>query len=199
MRHVLADRDERGFLEKGGGGMKTLVTVLAVWFAAGMTVMARADDLGVRFGSQRLAEGGGSGAFVGGGYFRWDWHRIAMLEASVLYHSESVDSTNDVELIPVQLSGVIYPLRRDYQFSPYVLGGIGLYVTRTVTRDVDSNSNFDFGWHLGFGADYALNDRVFLEGDFRYVWLKIEGHRTLRDIMGDFDSWMATVGIGFRL
>jgi opacity protein-like surface antigen len=123
-----------------------------------------------------------------------------MLEAAVLYHVEEVDSTTDLELFPIQFSGLIYPLRRDYQFSPYLLGGAGLYITRVVPDAGPTDSSTDFGWHLGFGVDYALNDRVFLEGDFRYIWLDTETeNQTAADVLSNFDSWMLTVGIGFRL
>jgi outer membrane protein W len=65
---------------------------------------------------------------------------------------------------------------------------------------VDTESEFDFGWHLGFGFDFALSDRVFLEADFRYLWVESNSDaETAADVLSDFDSWMATAGIGFRL
>lgn len=181
--------------------MKKVVAVLAaVWLAAGLTASAQMGDFGLRLGYQRFSEGDSSGAFVGGGYFRWDWHRIVMLEAAVLYHVEEVSPTVDLEFIPIQFSGLIYPLRRDYKCSPYILGGLGLYLSRVVPDAGSTESSSDFGWHLGFGADYALNDRVFVEGDFRYIWLKTNtDNETVSGILSNFDSWMATVGIGFRL
>ena len=181
--------------------MKKIVVVLAaVWLAAGMTASAQMGDFGVRLGYQRLAEGDHNGAFVGGGYFRWDWHRIVMMEAAVLYHVEEVNPTTDLELFPIQLSGLIYPLRRDYQISPYILGGAGMYIWRQVPKTGPTDSSTDFGWHLGFGVDCAINDRVFLEGDFRYIWLHTStDNQTVADVLSNFDSWMATFGIGFRL
>lgn len=180
---------------------RTMAVVAAVLFlAAGLNASAQMGDFGLRLGFQRLADGDSGGAFVGGGYFRWDWHRIVMLEAAVLYHVEEVNPTTDLELYPIQFSGLIYPLRRDYRCSPYLLGGAGLYISRVVPKTEPTESNTDFGWHLGLGADYALNDRVFIEGDFRYIWLDTETeNRTAADVLSDFDSWMATIGIGFRL
>jgi outer membrane protein W len=180
--------------------VKRLAAVLAVaCVAAGSAAFAQQGDFGVRVGYQRLADGD-SGALVGGGFFRWDWHRIVMLEATVLYHVEEVNDTTDLELWPVQFSGLIYPLRRDYAISPYLLAGGGLYITRLVEKHVDTESEFDFGWHLGFGFDFALSDRVFLEADFRYLWVESNSDaETAADVLSDFDSWMATAGIGFRL
>jgi opacity protein-like surface antigen len=181
--------------------MKRMVAVLAaVWLAAGITASAQMGDFGLRCGFQRLADSDSSGAFVGGGYFRWDWHRIVMLEAAVLYHVEEVNATTDLELFPIQFSALIYPLRRDYQFSPYILGGVGLYISRQVPDVGETDSSTDFGWHLGLGVDCALNDRVFVEGDFRYIWLDTETeNQTAADVLSNFDCWMATIGIGFRL
>jgi len=179
--------------------MKRLAAMVAAAMVAGTSAWAEQGDFGARFGYQRLA-GGDNGAMVGGGFFRWDWHRIVMLEAAVLYHVEEVSPAVDLELWPLQFSGLIYPLRRDYALSPYILGGGGLYITRVVEKDVSSESNFDFGWHLGFGIDFALSDRVFLETDFRYLWLDSSGSdQTAAEVLSNFDSWMATVGIGFRL
>lgn len=178
---------------------KVLAVVGAVCLAASMTASAQMGDFGVRCGYQRLADAD-NGSFVGGGYFRWDWHRIVMLEAAVLYHVEEIDAATDLEIIPVQFSGLIYPLRRDYQFSPYILAGMGLYISRVVPDAGETDSSTDFGWHLGLGVDYALNDRVFIEGDFRYIWLDTQtDNQTAADVLSSFDSWMATVGIGFRL
>lgn len=179
---------------------RVLAVIVAAVVMCGSAAFAQMGDFGLRGGYQRLTEGDAGGAFVGGGFFRWDWHRIVMLEAAVLYHVEEVNSTTDLELYPIQFSGLIYPLRRDYTLSPYILGGGGLYISRLVAKGSDSNSEFDFGWHLGFGMDLALNDRVFLEGDFRYLWLDSgTGNQTAADVLSNFDSWMATVGLGFRL
>jgi opacity protein-like surface antigen len=175
------------------------VAVAVALFVCGSVAFAQMGDFGVRGGYQRLSDGD-SGALVGGGFFRWDWHRIVMLEAAVLYHVEEVNATTDLELYPIQFSGMIYPLRRDYLLSPYILGGGGLYISRLVAKGQDTENEYDFGWHLGLGVDLALNDRVFLEGDFRYLWLDTStDDQTAADVLGSFDSWMATLGIGFRL
>jgi opacity protein-like surface antigen len=73
-------------------------------------------------------------------------------------------------------------------------------VTRRVEEGAESDSNFDFGWHLGLGLDYKLNDRMFVEGDFRYIWLDVDfGDQTVGEKLSDFNNLMASVGFGFRL
>ena len=152
-------------------------------------------DFGLAAGYQRMWDG----AFVGGGYLRWDWREVLMVETRVLYHSEDAGNAS-VEMIPIQLSGMVFVLRRDWMLSPFLLGGVGMYISRTVPDQGDSESNFDFGWHLGLGCDWNLNDRIFLEGDFRYTWLDVDfSNKTIGEKLSDFDSWMTTAGIGFRL
>ena len=176
-----------------------LCGVLAIAVCGAARVRADAVDLGVRAGYQRFRDSD-SGAFMGGGFLRLDWRSVIFLEGAVLYHSEEVDSI-DLEFIPIQLSAMLFFLRRDLDFCPYVLAGGGAYVSRSVDSDEnDSETEFDLGWHLGFGLDYALGDRVFVEGDFRYVWLDVDfGGKTVSDELSDFDNWMASVGIGFRI
>lgn len=178
--------------------------ILAVCFTAlfclatGFT-HANEADLGFRAGYQRFSDAD-EGAFMGGGFFRIDWHRVIFVEANVLYNTKEVEDT-DVEMIPVQLSALLFLLGRDGMVSPYLLGGGGMYWVR-LTRDAgDSSENeFDFGWHLGFGMDYNFHERMFVEADFRYIWLDMNmDGQTVGDKLASFDNWMASVGLGFRL
>ncbi|MDP6630817.1 MAG: hypothetical protein QGH42_07160 [Kiritimatiellia bacterium] len=45
-----------------------------------------------------------------------------------------------------------------------------------------------------------MSERVFVEGDFRYVWLDLDfGDQTVGEALGNYNNWMASLGIGFRL
>ena len=136
---------------------------------------------------------------MGGLFLRMNWRSVLFAEGAVLYHKEEVGAA-DLEFIPVQLSAMLFFLRRDLDFSPYVLAGAGTYISRRVEPGQDSDTEFDLGWHLGFGLDYLLNDRFFVEGDFRYIWLDVDfGDQTVGDKLSNFDNWMGTVGVGFRI
>jgi outer membrane protein W len=158
-----------------------------------------AVDFGFRGGYQRFADEG-NGAFMGGLFLRVNWRSVIFTEGAVLYHSEDVGSS-DVELIPIQLSAMLFFLRRDLDLSPYLLAGVGAYLTRSVEEDgSDSDTQFDLGWHLGLGLDYALSDRVFVEGDLRYIWLDVDFEgETVSDKLTNYNNWLAAVGLGFRL
>jgi hypothetical protein len=174
------------------------VVVVLVLAMAGAS-LANEGDFGLRLGYQKFPSGG-DGGIAGGAYFRMDWHRVLYWEVAALYHSESAGDHADLEQIPVQLSALLFFLRRDLVVSPYLLAGVGGYTTRLVREGQDTDSSFDFGWHLGGGCLWNLNDRIFIEGDARYVWLNADmKDQTLGDKLSDFNSWLATVGVGFRL
>lgn len=184
--------------------MKRLVRVImAAIMVTGMlavsTVQAGMADVGARAGYMRFSEAD-DGAFLGGLFFRTDWHGVVFIDGSVYYHSEEVSDGADLELIPIQLSAMLFLLGRDNILNPFVLGGGGLYWSRTTITGQDTNSEFDFGWHLGLGADYNISDRMFIEGDFRYIWLDSSSdNQTFSDSLKNFNHWIAGVGIGFRL
>ncbi|MDP6630816.1 MAG: outer membrane beta-barrel protein [Kiritimatiellia bacterium] len=127
--------------------MVVCVVLCAVAATAGSDNMA---DLGFRLGYQDFAEGDGS--FMGGAYLRLPWRSVVMSEVSIMYHSHESGNT-DYELIPIQLSAMIFVLRRDLDYSPYLIAGVGAYIARQIDQDDDSDSDFDFGWHLGLGLD----------------------------------------------
>lgn len=163
------------------------------------TVQAGMADVGLRGGYMRMSEAD-DGAFLGGLFFRTDWREVVFIDGSLYYHSEEVSRGVDMELIPIQLSAMLFLLGRDNMINPFVLGGGGLYWTRTTVSGDDTDSEFDFGWHLGLGADYNLSERMFIEGEFRYIWLDTETEdQTFGSALKNFNHWIGSVGIGFRL
>lgn len=175
-----------------------IVCALACALATGaVAAQDNMADFGFRGGYQRFTEGDGS--LMGGLFLRLPWHSVVMGEGAVMYHTRS-EGPVDEEFIPIHLSAMIFILRRDLDFSPYLLAGLGGYVSRRVEEGSDSNTDFDLGWHLGLGLDYKLSDRVFVEGDLRYIWLDVDfGDQTVGEKLRNFNNWMASVGIGFRL
>lgn len=177
-----------------------MLLVVGVLLCVSATVAAEDNraDLGFRAGYQSFQDGA-DGSVMGGLFLRLPWRSVIMGEGAIMYHMHE-EGDVDYELIPIQLSAMIFVLRRDLAFSPYILAGIGGYVARQIDADDDSDSNFDFGWHLGLGLDYKLSDRVFVEGDFRYIWLDLDfDDRTVGETLSDYNNWMASLGIGFRL
>ena len=74
----------------------------------------------------------------------------------------------DVEMIPVQLSVLVYLMPKGYRIAPYLLAGGGWYYTH-VGAPVN-NYEFRFGPHAGAGAEFLLNKHWSLDGSYRYLW-----------------------------
>ncbi len=165
---------------------------------AGLTNAGQAD-VGVRGGYMRFPDAE-DGAFLGGGFFRMDWREVVFIDTAIYYHTDELEHGVDLEFIPIHLSAMLFLLGRDGALSPFILGGGGAYWTRTTAEGEDTESEFDFGWHLGLGFDVAISDRMFVETDFRYIWLDVDSEGgTFADALADFNHWVAGVALGFRL
>jgi hypothetical protein len=90
--------------------------------------------------------------------------------------------TNETETVrvrsmPIQASLLLFPAKG--AFSPFVLGGGGWYATRIETllgdETLTSETNREFGWHAGFGAELRMGAHAGLHGDYRYTFLDFGG------------------------
>lgn len=178
---------------------RLIMAISAVVVMTVATSQAGMADVGARAGYMRITEAE-DGAVLGGLFFRTDWRGVVFIDGSVYYHSEEVSDNVDLELIPMQLSAMLFLLGRDNVLNPFVLGGGGVYWTRTTVTGHDTDSDFDFGWHLGLGGDFNLSDRMFIETEFRYMWLDSDSKdKTFSESLKNFNHWIGSVGIGFRL
>lgn len=96
------------------------------------------------------------------------------LEFSIDYRNDSNESdTIKVRDIPVQASLLLFLAKG--AFSPYLLGGAGWYYHRVelLSGDtvLDAQSNREFGWHGGFGAEIRAGNHFGIHGDYRYTFL----------------------------
>jgi len=174
-------------------GVATVMSLMAGWASAGEA------DFGVRGGYMRIPDAE-DGSILGGAFFRVDWHEVVFIDTSIYYHNEELSDDLDLELIPIQVSGMLFLLGRQGALSPFILAGGGVYWTRTTRTGKSSESEFDIGWHLGLGLDVAISERMFIETDFRYMWLDVDTEGgTFADAAADFNHWIAGVGLGFRL
>lgn len=68
--------------------------------------------------------------------------------------------------------------------SLYPLAGLGI-VNNRYSNDGHSHGNTDIAFNLGFGAEYALDGRGYLNGEFKYMF-------------SDMDSAVFMFGYGLR-
>jgi len=62
----------------------------------------------------------------------------------------------------------------------------------------DTDSEFNLGYHLGFGLDIFFNESVALNADYRYMFLNPDRNEESLDDT-EFSSSVFTVGLMFYL
>ncbi|OGR87252.1 MAG: hypothetical protein A2021_02790 [Elusimicrobia bacterium GWF2_52_66] len=111
--------------------------------------------------------GADSGDLAEGAQARYHLTRRWALEGSVDLRKDKYGGTN-VDVVPIQLSVMVYLMPHGYRFAPYILAGGGWYYTH-VYAPTDS-SEFRFGPHAGGGVEFFLNTVWSIDGSYRYLW-----------------------------
>ncbi len=119
------------------------------------------------------------------------------LEGSVDFsESDVADEDAQVTLMPVQLTGMIFPLPGLF-IRPYGLAGLGWYFEDVEysgsLSGVSDDSDSTFGAHLGAGAELLLGRLIMLHVDVRYIFMDEPDLDTNLDDE-EFDFWQVTIG-----
>jgi len=118
-------------------------------------------------GSYYRPKGADSGDFMQGAQARFHFTRRWAAEGSVDLRKDKFGGTN-VDVIPVQLSVLVYLMPPGYRIAPYLLAGGGWYYTHVGTPA--NNYQFRFGPHAGGGVEYVINRAWTIDGSYRYLW-----------------------------
>ena len=111
-----------------------------------------------------------------GGTVRIRTSKHLALEGTLDYRSEfSEDRTSRFRETPMQASLLLFPVRA--VFSPYLLGGLGVYNTATDTLGpagevLSTTRERKSGWHMGAGAEVFLARRAALFVDYRWRFVR---------------------------
>lgn len=163
-------------------------------------------ELGLHGGLVHASDGEGN-SFVGGAQARFHLFWLLAAEARGSYYTDHYDlgqlGSVDIENIPFQVSGLIYPIKLP-KVGVYVLGG-GTYSNLKVKgTSVVQGETTEKGWssHVGAGIDVKLGEKTTLNGDVRFVFLDADSVDELIDSVkssykGDF--WTATIGLNYKL
>jgi opacity protein-like surface antigen len=98
---------------------------------------------------------------------RYHFDRRWALEGSLDLRRDRFSGTK-VNVVPIQLSVMIYLMPKGYRLAPYILAGGGWYYTH-VYAPADK-TEFRFGPHAGGGLEYFLNTSWSFDGSYRYLW-----------------------------
>lgn len=137
-------------------------------FGVGMRVAMVRDDAHVESDAVRFL----------GGQIRLGMSKRTAVELSMDFKTDtSLDETIRVKDRPIQASLLLYPVKA--QFSPYLLGGVGWYKREVAQMAgdevVSAESNTEFGYHAGFGAQLRMGRHAGLHADYRYTFLDFGG------------------------
>ena len=157
--------------------------------------------LGVRLGFlevQHVDSGSLNLGFMFGHFF----HPAFALEASLDYHTPEFDVA-ERETYALQASAYLDPFPSLAHLQPYVVGGVGYYLSRfefEAFSNLDNERVGDGGSHVGFGIDFPLkgehggNEIQRLTLDVRYLFTEESASAEIES-----DGVLITFGFKARL
>lgn len=162
----------------------TLIISTAVFTASAQSAADRAGisntlGFGPRIGYFN-AHDAGQGNIYYGIQARFRPGAIVGIEAAVEYRPGQEfgigNSTVKTSFVPVTLSLLLFAPVSEH-FAPYGVAGLGAYFTRYSPSGVlddlgfESDSDFNLGYHLGFGVELPFSNNIALSMDYRYNFL----------------------------
>ncbi len=106
--------------------------------------------------------------------------------------------TYKTSFVPVTGSALLF-LPVNENFAPYGIVGLGAYYTIFEADGPisdDYENEFNFGYHLGFGAEFPLSSNTALNFDYRYLFLNPDDNET-STANADYSGNVFTAGLMF--
>lgn len=162
----------------------SMIISTAVFSASAQSAADRAGisntfGFGPRLGYYN-AQDANDGKFYYGVQARYRPGAIVGIEAAVEYRPGQEfgigNSTVKTSFVPVTLSLLLFAPISEH-FAPYGVAGLGAYFARYrpsgVLEDLgfESDSDFNLGYHLGFGLEIPFSSSVAINVDYRYIFL----------------------------
>jgi len=187
--------------------MKKLISLFSILFLSALAFQVSAQDyllvnrsgLGLHVGHYQ-AQDAEEGSLFLGAQLRARGNVLGA-ELSAEYRGEQeyrLDAGDyTVRQIPLTGSLLLFLPLGEY-FSPYALGGIGVYYTiydyEEGFLDPGDDTETNFGYHLGCGTDIAISENAAFNIDYRYLFL--DGNQdSLND--KEFSGNVFTAGLTF--
>jgi len=159
-------RKLRGILSLMAAGLFAASSVRAQAGAEESPGVRQGFSLGGR-GVYYRPKGADRGSFGEGAQVRLHFTRAWALEGSVDLRQDRFDGIR-VDVIPVQLSLMVFILPPGARIAPYLLAGGGWYYTHIGAPAEHFTSRF--GPHAGGGIGFFLNRSWSLDSSYRYLW-----------------------------
>lgn len=148
------------------------------------------------------AEDADEGSFYYGLQMRARMGKVVGLEGAVEYRPGTETSISGVQefetkFVPITGSLMLF-LPLEASIAPYGLGGVGAYYTiYEADGDFvdDWDSEFNFGYHAGFGVELPMSSNAALNLDYRYIFLTPENDNAPED--ADYSGNAFTVSLMF--
>ena len=162
----------------------TLILSTAVFTASAQSLADRAGisntvGFGPTLGYYNIQDAD-QGSFYYGVQARFRPGAIVGIEAAIEYSSGQEfgigNRTVQTSFVPVTVSLLLFAPVSEY-FAPYGVAGLGAYFTRYRPSDVledlgfESDSDFNLGYHLGFGAEIPFSSNIAISIDYRFIFL----------------------------
>ncbi len=172
--------------------------------AADRATIRNTIGVGPRLGYYK-AQDADAGNYYGGLQARLKLGAIVGVEGSVEYRAGQEygfsDYTVTTSFVPVTASLLIFaPLSES--LAPYGVAGLGAYYTNYSYSEAaealgfKDSSEFNLGYHLGFGLEIPLSRNVALNADYRYLFLN-PGNNDESLMDADFNGNVITAGLMF--
>ncbi len=162
----------------------TFILSTAVFTASAQSLADRAGisntvGFGPKIGYYNIQDAD-KGSFYYGVQARFRPGAIVGIEAAIEYSPGQEfglgSSTVKTSFVPVTLSLLLFAPVSEY-FAPYGVAGLGAYFTRYKPSDVledlgfESDSDFNLGYHLGFGTEIPFSGNIAMSIDYRFIFL----------------------------
>ena len=143
-----------------------------------------------------------------GGNIVYYFQRYFSLELSADYvktDAESSENSGELEQVPIILNGRFH-FSTNQKISPYLSAGIGYYLNDFDVSDSSSGDKIDtddsFGWNLGGGIQFLLNEHFAIDLDLKYIWNETDFERTCpgeptEEISIDLNNFYAGIGLKY--
>lgn len=138
-----------------------------------------------------------SSSLMAGVHIRMKWGSFLALEGAVDYRKDTyLEQTVEVKFYPVMGSLIVFILPRG-PLNPYLLGGIGYYFTTIQLQSGESDTQREFGYHLGAGLNVSVSPNLAVFGEFRYLQVDIQWSRENLDLGANGSSLRAGLTLYF--